>query len=113
MSHRLLLILLLLSAHVISDLFLRPGNGIKGRSLYSYLLLHSLIHFFISMLLTLVIMSYMVFVTIMVVSGSHFLIDLIKTKLLRTVIKSGNVVDVIDQLAHIVAIVAATMIFIN
>lgn len=111
MHNRLVLILLLLAAHVIADRYLRPGNGIKGRSLHSYLLLHSLIHFIVSLLLTIVIISYQVFIVVLIIAASHYLIDLVKTKFLRKIITNGTVVDAIDQFAHIVFIVMVAVLF--
>ena len=98
------LLLLLVTAHCVSDLLLRPNNGSKSRSLHYFLTLHSGIHFIVSIILTIYFLSLQVIIIVTLISISHYLIDLFKAKVLRAWIQNGKTVDKIDQLMHFVAI---------
>lgn len=103
-------LLLLMAAHLLSDLVFRPKYGLRDRGLHRYLLAHSAIHMGIGLLLTIFMLSFASLLTIGAVTVSHYFIDLFKTKTLRPAIANKTLVDIIDQVMHFSAIIVLVII---
>ena len=106
----MILLIKLFLAHIIGDFFLQPQSWVKEKEKKKLkspkLYFHIAIHF---ALLLVILWDLTLWPMILIIGGSHFIIDAVKLIIQKK--KTKRLLFFIDQLLHIVAIVATYFIY--
>ena len=108
----MILLFKLLIAHIIGDFFLQPQKWVtekeqkklKSPKLYLHIAIHII-------LLFVILWDVSLWLPIVIISGSHFIIDAVKLLIQKK--KTKRILFFIDQLLHIVVILIVYFVFTN
>jgi hypothetical protein len=104
------LFVILILVHIVTDLLLRPPNIRYPAEIYGYLLFHGGTFFVIGFVLVLYNMGRPGVIAVAFAAVSHMLIDLYKKKVLRKKLTDGLIINVLDQILHLVSLIIAAFI---